>query len=305
MQFKSILRSTAFVLFAVFALFTVAACGGDNSSSTSTGLPIEMVKIPAGTFQMGEEGLATPVHSVTLTGFYMGKYAVTQEQYLAVMGVNPSFFNGVPGVPEGSTRDTGTPPGEVQEKRPVERVTWFDAVEFCNKLSILEGLTPAYAISDIIRHEDGFIIAATVAVNWNANGYRLPTESEWEYACRAGTTTAYSFGDDAAQLGEYAWFSGNSNTDDTTIKSHQVGLKKPNEWGLYDMHGNVWEWVWDWWASYTAEAKTDPRGPGTGTYRVERGGSWHLVARHLRSANRSGNGPSSRFSSLGFRVVRP
>jgi formylglycine-generating enzyme required for sulfatase activity len=235
----------------------------------------------------------------------MGKYAVTQEQYLAVMGVNPSFFNGVPGMPDGSPHDMGTPPGEVQEKRPVEMVTWFDAVEFCNKLSILEGLTPAYAISDETRHEDGYITVATVTVNWNANGYRLPTEAEWEYACRAGTTTAYSFGDDAAQLGEYAWFSGNSNTDDTTIKSHQVGLKLPNAFGLYDMHGNVWEWVWNWWESYTEGAKTDPRDPEAGTNRVGRGGSWGEAAGNLRSALRNYGGPSNRSSLLGFRVVRP
>jgi formylglycine-generating enzyme required for sulfatase activity len=271
------------------------ACSGDYSMGIAP--EIEMVKIPAGTFTMGQDEVFTPVHSVRLTGFYMGKYAVTQEQYEAVMGVNPSYFNGIP--IEGDTWDRGTPSGEVQAKRPVETVTWFDAVEFCNKLSLLEGLNPVYTIRDITRHK-GHITAATVTANWNVNGYRLPTEAEWEYACRAGTTTIWYTGDteDDALLAA-AWYFVNSGN-----MSRQVGLKTPNSWGLYDMHGNVFEWVWDWRGNYTVGAKTNPRGPTAGTHRVVRGGAWGFVAWSFRATRRYSDLPSHGDNSLGFRVVR-
>ena len=154
---------------------------------------------------------------------------------------------------------------------PVERVSWNDAVEFCKNLSAKEGKT-----------------------------YRLPTEAEWEYACRAGTTTLYSSGDDKESLGEYAWYRDNSGG-----KPHPVGEKKPNAWGLHDMHGNVWEWCADWWAKdYYADSPTDdPPGPETGSFRVYRGGSWVNLAGSCRSANRFRSVPSDRRDFLGFRVA--
>jgi formylglycine-generating enzyme required for sulfatase activity len=158
---------------------------------------------------------------------------------------------------------------------PVENVSWDDAVEFCRKLSQLPKEKAAGHV------------------------YRLPTEAEWEYACRAGTTTAFSFDDDASQLGQYAWFDENSGTT-----THPVGGKKPNPWGLYDMHGNVWEWCQDWHGEYPSEPVTDPTGPTTGSYRVFRGGRWVSVARYCQSGNRDRFYPSLRDSGLGFRVAR-
>ena len=157
---------------------------------------------------------------------------------------------------------------------PASYVNWPDAVEFCRKLSEKEGLE-----------------------------YRLPTEAEWEYACRAGTTTAYSFGDDASELGEYAWYKENA-WGAGQKHPHTVGQKKPNPWGLYDMHGNVWEWCSDWRGDYSSESVTDPAGPSSGSSRVIRGGGWGSVAEDCRSSRRFKGFPSSRIygSGFGFRV---
>jgi formylglycine-generating enzyme required for sulfatase activity len=216
-------------------------------------------------------------HQVTLSAFYMGKYQVTQAEYEAVMGTNPSYFIG--------------------SNFPVECVSWYDAVEFCNKLSQREGLTPSYSGS-----------GSSTTCNWNANGYRLPTEAEWEYACRAGTTTPFSIGDNittsqANYNGNYPY---NNNAKgiyrETTTP---VGSFASNPWGLFDMHGNVWEYCWDLYGSYSSGAQTDPHGPVSGSVRVVRGGSWENMGRGLRSAWRADGGPSSRGKSVGFRVVRP
>ena len=156
------------------------------------------------------------------------------------------------------------------DKRPVQNINWFDAVEYMNKLSEREGLMPCYRRTG-------------QEVEWDRSctGYRLPTEAEWEYAARAGTVTAYSFGDDASELGEYAWYSRNAEG-----QVREVGTKRANPWGLYDMHGNVWEWVWDWHGPYGAQAATDPTGPEDGSLRVLRGGSFIVGPWVLRSALR-------------------
>ncbi len=154
-------------------------------------------------------------------------------------------------------------------QNPVDQVSWNDAVEFCARLSRKEGRT-----------------------------YRLPTEAEWEYTCRAGSTTAYCYGDDPAQLGEYAWYEGTSGE-----KTHKVGLKQPNAWGLYDVHGNVWEWCQDWYGDYTRGAGEDPVGAASGVYRVVRGGSWFDYPLAFRSASRGRNSPSVRSDDHGLRVV--
>jgi formylglycine-generating enzyme required for sulfatase activity len=251
-----------------------------------------LVKIPAGSFIMGspsseadrfdDEG---PQHSVTLTGFYMGRYTVTQEQYQAVMGTNPSGFK------------TATA-GENAARLPVEQVTWYDAVEFCNKLSQFEGLTSVYTISGRTPASGYPIINATVTANLNNNGYRLPTEAQWEYACRAGTSTAYYNG--TIINDNTGWY--NANSMDST---HEVGKKPANAWGLHDMHGNVWEWCGDWFGNYSNGTQTNPTGASSGLTRVTRGGSWYSSPQGVRSACRNGDLPSGQFANLGFRVVRP
>ncbi len=159
-------------------------------------------------------------------------------------------------------------------KNPVETVSWEDAVFFCTKLSEVPEEKAAGRV------------------------YRLPTEAEWEYACRAGSTTAFGSGDSANSLGEYDWVAENSEN-----KTHPVGEKKPNRWGLYDMHGNVFEWCQDLDADYPSDASTDPKGPNGGSNRVYRGGSWYVDAGRCRSALRSRTNPSNRFYSLGFRLA--
>jgi formylglycine-generating enzyme required for sulfatase activity len=359
-----------------------------------------MVRINGGTFQMGSNDGGNdekPAHTVTITGFYMGKYEVTQKDYHEVMGTNPSTFKG--------------------DNLPVEQVSWFDAVEYCNARSRKEGLTPAYTTSDSGGNR-------TVTWNRNANGYRLPTEAEWEYACRARTTTPFSMGSNittnqanynggnnqfnnpsdttnqnqfknsiplgerynegfnnqfknSIPLGEERYnegfnnllnsqfsnpfnttnqnqfknsiplgerynerfdnqfknsiplgerynegfnnifdnilnnLEGFNNPSNTTNqanynrnKTTPVGSFQANPWGLYDMHGNVGEWCWDWYGSYSSSTQTDPIGASSGSGRVRRGGSWFDAAQDARSACRGYSYPYDRASGLGFRLAR-
>jgi len=237
----------------------------------------EMIKCPAGSFMMGspesEPGRCSDEtqHQVTLTqAFLMGRYPVTQSLYEAVMGENPSEFKG--------------------PTRPVETVSWYDAVRFCNALSGKLGLAPAYLV--------GKGDAPEVSCDFTSPGYRLPTEAEWEYACRAGTTTLYYNGDSDADLGDIAWYSANAN-----FTTHPVGQKAPNAWGLYDMAGNVWEWTWDWYGGCPG-AISDYTGPQIGNYRVLRGGSWHNLALYARAAYRNYDVPGKCSSYRGFRMAR-
>ena len=250
-----------------------------NQPSPRTEKPnalLEMVLVPGGSFMMGSDSGGSderPMHKVNLSSFYIGKYEVTQGQYRSVSGSNPSYF----------------PAGNDADSRPVEQVTWFDAVSFCNLLSEREGFSKVYTIN-----------GSSVSADYSRNGYRLPTEAEWEYAARGGNGNpgGYTYSG-SNEPGSVAWY--NSNSGGTT---HAVGTKAGNGLGLYDMSGNVWEWCQDWYGSYGSSAQTDPMGAASGVGRVFRGGSWYFSAEALRSASRGGGGPGGGGDILGFRVLR-
>jgi formylglycine-generating enzyme required for sulfatase activity len=241
--------------------------------------PAGMKLIPAkdSSFQMGQVGLAEPLHKVTFTkDFFMDSTEVTQANYQALMGVNPSYATG-------------------NLNRPVENVSWFDAVLYCNKRSIKEGLDSVYKYTSIYGTAGDGCSLSNVNADIGKNGYRLPTEAEWEYACRAGTTTQYYWNNGIA--GDYAWYSINSNG-----KSYPIAQKLSNAFKLYDMCGNVFEWCNDWYGTYNSIAQSDPTGPQTGTNRVIRGGSWNNTVNYLLSANRQNSG-AFRSGDGGFRCV--
>jgi formylglycine-generating enzyme required for sulfatase activity len=258
-----------------------------------------MVYVPGGSFQMGGvsgESDETPVHKVTLTGFYMGNYEVTQVLYEAVMGTNPSYFSSAPDAEE------------IQWNRPVENVSWYDAIVFCNKFSITEGLSPVYRIRGSTNPSDWGTVPESGKNAWNAveiagdsNGYRLPTEAQWEYAAKGGNGSPGNYtysGSNTAD--DVAWYSANSGS-----KTHEAGKKSPNGLGIYDMSGNVAEWCWDWYGGYTDEAQADPVGADTGSFRMVLGGFWNGAAASLRSAYRNYYIPHYRSIYAGFRLVRP
>ncbi len=260
----------------------------DWSSPTTK---MAFVRIRGGEFNMGspdddKEAFNTerPPHLVRISAFYLGVIEVTQAQYEDVMGSNPSYFSST-----GTGKDKVA--GKSTDQYPVEQVSLFDAIRFCNALSKKDGLTPYY-------HVNG----ETVEIpDRNGPGYRLPTEAEWEYACRGGKTTKYSFGNEPSALGECGWFGLNS-----TGSSHPVADKRPNDFGLYDMHGNVCEWCSDGWDAhyYKLTPDDDPPGAGGATSRVFRGGGWDSEPRECRSANRYRFAPGNMSYFLGFRVAR-
>lgn len=225
------------------------------------GVKLELVRIPPGEFYMGgvEQPAEKPIHRVKLTGgFWLGKYEVTQEQWVKVMGTNPSAFAAV---------------GETRASNPVERVSWEDCQEFIGKLNTALGAVVGGA-------------------------FRLPSEAEWEYACRAGTMTRYSSGERDSDVGDVAWYVGNSSN-----RTHCVGARRANGFGLYDMHGNVWEWCRDWHSAYPTNAlAVDPEGPPEGQHKVVRGGAWCCGATSCRSASRNVILPGVRAPVIGLRV---
>ena len=242
----------------------------------------EMVLINGGTFIMGspaheyDRDFDEVQHTVTVSSFFIGIYEITQKEYQQIMRKNPSDFKG--------------------RNLPVGNVSWFDALNFCNNLSVREGLNPAY-----LPGENGII--------WdrNANGYRLPTEAEWEYACRAGTESPFYTGDNIST--DQANYDGNFPYSNYAIgkfleQPAAAGSYPANAWGLYDMHGNVFEWCWDIYELHSHLDQIDPVGPLSGEHRVIKGGSWINSGSALRSAFRGIYFPGGGSDRIGFRVVR-
>ena len=252
------LTSTA----STFGTNVLSSSSSSPSGNTITipvknGISIEMVKVEAGSFNMGATPemqapyeVEKPVHRVTLTNnYYIGKYEVTQALWQAVMGSNPSYFKG--------------------DDLPVEQVSWNDCQDFISKLNAMTG-----------------------------KRFRLPSEAEWEYAARGGKKSRGYQYSGSNTLGDVAWYEGNSGS-----KTHAVGTKQPNELGIYDMTGNVYEWCQDWYGSYSSSPQTNPIGAVSGSSRVDRGGSWFFTAKHCRSSYRFNLTPGYRLNFLGLRLV--
>lgn len=241
----------------------------------------DMIWVPSGKFIMGappgefaQDADESPVTAVALTrGIWMGRYEVTQREYFNIVRTNPSFF-------------------KLSEQHPVDKVSWHDATNYCGLLTSQERTS------------------GNISENWE---FRLPTEAEWEYACRAGTYTAFSFGDRAiTNQANFDWewqYDANAGFIwDSVVRTPwltlRVGLFPPNAFGLHDMHGNLWEWVNDWHSLYSGGNVTDPKGPDKGLYKLMRGGAWNILSWHCRSANRSiGVNQYDRKEIVGFRVV--
>jgi len=268
-------------LLILFILLGVSCGKSDKSAARKpevieTKSGIEMVLIPAGWFEMGTDGgnaNESPLHKVWVDSFLMDRFEVTQEQYVSLVGSNPSHFRG--------------------DKNPVDTITWADAALYCNFRSRAEGLQPCY-------DED------TAECDLQANGYRLPTEAEWEYACRARTDKERFFGSDERKLRNYAWYAENS-----LERTHAVGQKQPNAFGLYDIYGNVAEWCNDVYSDdyYKVSSPRNPRGPEEGDLQVLRGGAWNSKADDCRSAWRTGEefgfvDACIAQDSMGFRCIR-
>jgi formylglycine-generating enzyme required for sulfatase activity len=276
-----------------------------NSKSTD----LKMVPIRVKEFEMGSPNGETgrrnneTSHTVQLTkSFLIGTHEVKQSEFAKVMKRNPSWFSA-----------TGGGKAKVEKLNtdnfPVEQVTWFDAIEFCNKLSKLDGFEPYYKLADEERNKDDALVSATVTIA-GGNGYRLPTEAEWEYACRGGTTTAFNFGARAnGRESNYKTiiFGGYGGSEEIFLgRTTATGSYAANRFGLFDMHGNVAEWCWDWYEAdyYENAPKANPTGPKTGTHRVLRSGSWLLNNTSCRSAARGFQPPKELSYTNGFRVAR-
>jgi len=259
-------------------------------------IPGQMVFVPGGSFTMGDtrgEGIfdELPTHTVTLNSFFMGRYEVTQAEWQSVMGSNPASGYGV------------------GDNYPVYLVSWYAILKYCNLRSINEGLSPIYVINGSANPANWGAVPTSnsdawndVLCNWNANGYRLPTEAEWEFAARGATNNPDYLYAGSNDINSVAWYGG----DNTPAGSKPVGGKTANGLGLYDMSGNVWEWVWDRYSFsyYSFSPLYNPAGPVSGTTRGFRGGSWSINANFSRVASRDDYYPYSSSYDSGFRLVR-
>lgn len=306
-------RISIFML-VVMMVFMASACGRDSNSlnsgnetgssswaagkqpedqTESTDVPEGFIKIQGGTFQMGSPETEDwrsddeTAHPVTVSDFYMGIYEVTQKEYQEITKKNPSNFKG--------------------DNLPIENLTWYEAVAYCNARSEKEGLEKVYTV-------DG----QNVTWNRSANGYRLPTEAEWEYACRGGTETPFNTEtsispEESNYFGHYPYLIEENYFSQEKLDTEPgeyrettvlVDSFSPNKWGLYNMHGNVGEWCWDYYGAYADGEQTDPAGAETGTRRIYRGGGWNDFAKHIRSAYRASSPADRSSASVGLRLVR-
>ena len=257
----------------------------DNPSPTLQ--PVGFIKVEGGTFNNGTS-------NVTLSTFYLDRIEITQGEYLAVMAADPSNFAGADSL-----------------KLPVEQTTWFNAIEYCNRRSMQENLTPCYSykVGEIEYGTNpnawppGWSGTASnhtnFSCNWTANGYRLPTEMEWMFAARGGNSTHNYTYSGSPTIGDVAWYYDNAGST-----THPVATKNANELQLFDMSGNVWEWCWDIYGAYPSGAQTDPHGPSSGTYRVERGGGWNIYASYCTVSFRNYLSATYGNINVGFRVCR-
>ncbi len=253
------------------------------------------IYIPGGTFTMGRttgngDDDELPLHSVTLNPYHIGTYEVTQAEYASIMGSNPASGNGV------------------GDNYPVYYTNWYSAIKYCNLRSRAEGLMPVYTINGSLDPADWGDVPTSsnatwnaVTCNWNASGYRLPTEAEWEYAARGAAISPDYLYTGSDNISAVAWYYSNA-----TGNAHPVGTKASNGLGIHDMSGNVWEWCWDWYSStyYSVSPSDNPTGPASATNRSTSGGGFTSGETHCRVANRSSAGPASANNNLGFRLCR-
>ena len=266
----------------------------ETAIAVYTIMPTSFVLVPGGTFIMGDtrgigDSNELPTHNVTLNSFYIGKYEVTQSEWQTVMGANPADVYGV------------------GDNYPVYNVNWYSILKYCNLRSLAEGFSPAYSISGSTNPADWGEVPTSYNLEWNsviydwaANGYRLPTEAEWEYAARGATNTPDYLYSGSNILNDVAWNATNNNP----YGSKPVGTKSHNGLGIYDMSGNVWEWCWDWFGGYSSSQQNNPTGPSTGTSRVLRGDDWYDSPEGCRVSRRIGNEPNNPYFVFGFRICR-